>query len=127
MQLTNPFEIVPALKFGLIFGVVLFLAQLAQRAFGDAGLYAVAVLTGLTDVDAIGLVVASLVSDKVQLPALGAITITLAVVSNTVVKAGFVATMGSPQLRRIAIVAFGFMFLAAGSGIVGLWFLARGG
>lgn len=126
VDLTNPFEIGPAIKFGLLFGIVLFLAQVAQALFSDAGLYGVAVLTGLTDVDAIGLAVANLVADGKQLAVTGAITVTLAVLSNTAVKAYFVATMGTKRLRNIAILAFALMFLAAGLGIVGLWFLARG-
>ncbi|MCA8926105.1 MAG: DUF4010 domain-containing protein [Planctomycetes bacterium] len=117
VALQNPFEIGPALKFGALFGVVLFLAQVLQELFGDAGLYALSVLTGLTDVDAIGLAVASMVSDGDR-PALGGMTlIALAAISNTVVKGGFVATLGSPQLRRMALGWFAGMAAAAGGGI----------
>ncbi len=120
VPLKNPFEIGPAIQFGILFGVVLFVAQIAQGFFGNTGLYAIAVLTGLTDVDAISLAVADLVSTGAQPVIAGAITIALAAISNTLVKGGFVATMGSPQLRRITLLSFGLMFAAAALGIAGL-------
>jgi uncharacterized membrane protein (DUF4010 family) len=120
VPLKNPFELGPAFQFGLLFGVVLFFAQVAQQLFGDAGMYGIAVLTGLTDVDAISLAVANLVADGGQLAKAGAITVALAAVSNTVVKGGFVATLGSPQLRKITLLAFGLMTLAAAAGIAGI-------
>jgi uncharacterized membrane protein (DUF4010 family) len=120
IPLKNPFEIGPAIQFGVLFGVVLFIAQIAQGFFGDTGVYAVAVLAGLTDVDAISLAAADLVSTGSKPVVSGAITIALAAISNTLVKGGFVATMGSPQLRKITLLSFGLMTAAAGLGIVGL-------
>ena len=118
VQLKNPFEVGPALQFGLLFGVVLFLAQVVQRLFGEAGLYGLAVLTGLTDVDAIGLAMADVVRAGEQTAAIGAITITLAVISNTLVKGGFVVGAGAPQLRRVGTISFGLMVLGAICGVV---------
>ncbi|MGE0710550.1 MAG: DUF4010 domain-containing protein [Planctomycetota bacterium] len=120
----NPFEVGPALKFGLLFGVVLLVAQAAQQRFGQGGLYAVALLTGLTDVDAIGLATANLVADGDQAVLVGAVTIALAVLSNTCVKGFFVFSAGSPALRRLALTAFGLMGLAAAAGIGLLFFLS---
>ena len=40
------------------------------------------------------------------------------------VKGAFVMG-GSSQLRRIAMLAFGLMFLAAAAGIIGLWLMMR--
>lgn len=117
VKLENPFRIGPALKFGAIFGVVLLLAQALERAFGDAGLYALAVVTGLTDVDAIGLTVAGLVADGDQAALAGATLIALAAISNTVVKGGFVAVLGSPALRREALGWFVAMIVACAAGI----------
>ena len=77
-------------------------------------------LAGLTDVDAISLAAADLVSTGSKPVVSGAITIALAAISNTLVKGGFVATMGSPQLRKITLLSFGLMTAAAGLGIVGL-------
>ena len=53
VKLKNPFELGQAIKFGLLYGVVLFVAKAAQTYLGSGGLYASSVLAGLTDVDAI--------------------------------------------------------------------------
>ena len=51
-----------AIKFGLLFGVVVLIAKAAQVYLGDAGLYLAAGIAGLTDVDAITLAMADLAS-----------------------------------------------------------------
>ncbi|RMG11725.1 MAG: DUF4010 domain-containing protein, partial [Planctomycetota bacterium] len=121
VPLKNPFELGPALQFGFLFGAVLFAAEVAQGFFGDAGLYAVAVVTGLTDVDAIGLAVANMVADGSQATSVGAITIALAATTNTLVKGGFVVTAGSARLRKITLLSFGIMAAAAAGGIALIW------
>lgn len=123
VTLENPFEIGTALKFGLLFGVVLLLAQVGQGLFADRGLYLVAILTGLTDVDAIGLAVANLVRDEKQALSPAGVTVTLAVLSNTAVKAYFAATLGSAELRKTTLGVFALMFLTAGGGIAVLLLL----
>jgi uncharacterized membrane protein (DUF4010 family) len=60
VTIRNPFELLPALKFGLLLVVVMLMAKGFQQWFGDAGLYAVAAISGITDVDAITLSVARL-------------------------------------------------------------------
>ena len=124
VKLKNPFEIGPALKFGLLFGAVLFAAQIVQALFGRAGLYGLAVVTGLTDVDAIGLAIAEMVRQE-DLPLLtAATTVTLGVISNTVLKGGLVVATGHRDLRWLAVISFGLMLLAAGAGLGALWVLA---
>src|SRR6266498_3958168 len=51
----NPSELKSALVFGLIYAVVLFVVAAVKELYGSRGLYAVAALSGLTDVDAITL------------------------------------------------------------------------
>jgi uncharacterized membrane protein (DUF4010 family) len=124
VRLSNPFELRPALKFGALFGLVLLASQAAQGLFGNAGLYVVAVLAGLTDVDAISLATANLVSSGRQDLLAAATTIVLAVASNTLVKAGFALVLGAPQLRRIVGLAFGLMLAAAAGGLVAVRLLS---
>ena len=65
----NPFELGQAIRFGLLFGVVTFVAKAAQVYLGDAGLYLAGALAGLTDVDAIALSMAQLAqSDPASRP-----------------------------------------------------------
>lgn len=117
VTLKNPFEVGPALKFGAVFGAVLLLAQVLQALFGDVGLYVLAVVTGLTDVDAISLAMANMVAAGTREPPTAATMIALAALSNTLLKAVFVASLGHPRLRKLALGAFGLMLLAGGAGL----------
>jgi uncharacterized membrane protein (DUF4010 family) len=109
----NPFELGVAIRFGLIFGVITFVAKAAQVYLGDAGLYLAGAIAGLTDVDAIALSMSQLsLADPVNAePASRAIVI--AVASNTLFKAGMVASLGAPGLRRVILGATGVILLAA--------------
>ncbi len=60
VALANPFELGPAIKFGILYAVILVVAKAARFYFQDAGLYAAAVVAGLADVDAITLSMAEL-------------------------------------------------------------------
>jgi uncharacterized membrane protein (DUF4010 family) len=110
----NPFELGEAIRFGLLFGVITFAAKAAQVYLGDAGLYLAGAIAGLTDVDAIALSMSQLArSDPGNALAAGR-TIVIAVASNTIFKAGMVAFLGAPGLRRIILAASG-VILAAGA------------
>ena len=61
--LKNPFELGPALRFAALLVLILLLVEGARRWFGDAGIYLVSLLAGLTDVDAITLSLASKARD----------------------------------------------------------------
>ncbi|MCB8745577.1 MgtC/SapB family protein [Rhodoferax sp. U2-2l] len=117
---SNPFELSEAIKFGLLFGVVVLLARAAQLYFGDAGVYVASAVAGLTDVDAITLAMADLVKvDPASLP-LGARAVVMAVLANTVAKSAMVLGLGSSELRRLMLpVSLGLLALGA----AGLWLL----
>jgi uncharacterized membrane protein (DUF4010 family) len=59
-NLTDPFRLSPALKFGAFFAFILLISKLSGIYFGDAGTYAASVVAGLADVDAITLSLATL-------------------------------------------------------------------
>ena len=83
---SNPFELDQAIKFGLLFGVVVLVAKAAQVYLGDAGLYLAAGVAGLTDVDAITLAMANLAhSDSANL-ATAARAIIIEIMENTITK-----------------------------------------
>lgn len=110
---SNPFELGEAVKFGLIFGVVTFVAKAAQVYLGNAGLYLAGALAGLTDVDPIVLSMANLSQGDAAMTGAAARAILIAVLSNTLVKTGMAVSLGSPELRRsflpsaIALLAVG--------------------
>ncbi|MCP3956493.1 MAG: DUF4010 domain-containing protein, partial [bacterium] len=114
MDFKNPFELGPALTFGLLYGVILLVSRLAQTWLGDGGVYASAVLAGLTDVDAITLSMAELSQPGGDLDlGVAARGVTLAAMSNTVVKGGLILTSGGAALKRAMLPGFVMILLAA--------------
>jgi len=109
----NPFELGEAIRFGLLFGVITFAAKAAQVYLGEAGLYLAGAIAGLTDVDAITLSMAQLARGDAASAEPAARTIVIAVASNTLFKAGMVAFLGAPGLRRILLAATGVILMAA--------------
>ncbi|MEO7412119.1 MAG: MgtC/SapB family protein [Opitutaceae bacterium] len=108
---TNPSELKPALVFGLLYALVLLGVAAANEYFGRNGLYVAAVISGLTDMDAITLSVAQLVKSAEIVPGTGWRLILVAAMANLAFKTATVAALGErPLLRR---VAFGFGAAAA--------------
>lgn len=120
-EIKNPTEIRTAAAFGLIYGVVLFLSTWLSDIAGTSGLYAVALISGLTDVDAITLSSLRLFElDKLQ--ATEAVTaISLSILSNIGFKLGLVYFIGSTLLTRECIS--GMLATAAGIGLALLFFI----
>lgn len=100
----NPFELGPALTFGLIYAVILLVANTARIYLGNTGIYLSSIASGLADVDAITLSLAELSRDAHDLDLQTASRgIVLAAVSNTLVKGGIVLGMGSMMLRKVIL------------------------
>jgi uncharacterized membrane protein (DUF4010 family) len=66
VQFANPFSIAPALKFALLFVLILFVSKAALDFIGARALYLTAVFAGLTDVDAITLTIARLARESLD-------------------------------------------------------------
>jgi uncharacterized membrane protein (DUF4010 family) len=111
VEASNPFELWPAIQFGLLFGFILLISKAAQEYAGTAGVYLSSAVAGLTDVDAITLSLSNLAGDAIS-NRVAARGITLAALANTSVKAAIAATAGSSGLRRLTLPIFGAMILA---------------
>jgi uncharacterized membrane protein (DUF4010 family) len=95
---------------------VLLAVAFARDRFGTAGLYTVAALSGLTDVDAITLSTSRLVDGGHLAAGDGWRAILLAILTNLVFKAALVAILGSRRmLGRVAVL---FAAALAGGGVV---------
>jgi uncharacterized membrane protein (DUF4010 family) len=116
----NPTELRSALLFGFIFAVVLFAVAATKAHFGGKGLYLVAGLSGLTDVDAITLSTSQLVKSGRIEAADGWRLILLALMSNLVFKWLVVAALGSRQLLSKVALVYG-VAVATGAGVLLLW------
>ena len=122
LAMGNPTELCPALGFGLIYAVVLLAAAWLSDWLGNRGLYAVALVSGLTDVDAITL--SSLRLHNLDRLPVGILVnvITLAVLANLVFKSLLTLAIGGWHMARHAIAGMG----AAGLGLVAAWAIIRG-
>jgi uncharacterized membrane protein (DUF4010 family) len=112
VRVSNPFELGPAIKFGLLYAAVLLVAKAAQFYLQEAGVYLASALAGLTDVDAITLSMAELAGEPggVTLPT-AARAVVLATISNTIVKGGIAMSAGSATLRRALLPPFVLMLV----------------
>jgi len=97
MPVTNPFSLWSAIQFALLFAVVLLLVKLMEQYAPGQGLYWLAALAGLTDVDAISLSLADYVS-RGQSVQLAAVAIAIAIFSNSLVKTAMVWLVGTKAL-----------------------------
>jgi uncharacterized membrane protein (DUF4010 family) len=118
VALRNPFSLSSAIRFALLFAVVLLVVKLVQTYFPGSGLYAVSALAGLTDVDAITLSVASSARDGSVAPHMAVTAIVIAALTNTIVKAGFVLSIGSPALKRRTGSVVGLLLAGAIASLV---------
>jgi uncharacterized membrane protein (DUF4010 family) len=117
---TNPTELKSALTFAALYAVVLVLVAAAQRYLGSSGIYAVAAVSGLTDMDAITLSTSRLVvSGKLDADAAWR-AIVLASMSNLVFKAVLAWVLGGRALFLRLLIPTGAVLLT-GIGLLIAW------
>ncbi|MHA1538035.1 MAG: MgtC/SapB family protein [Alphaproteobacteria bacterium] len=127
VMLRNPFEFGMALKFGLVLAGVMLLSRALNTWLGDPGIYLVALVSGVADVDAISLSLARLTSG---LGAGGGLSgggglgadvaatgIVLAVLSNTIVKVGIAAYAGGRAMALPVGLALAGCVAAGAAGL----------
>jgi uncharacterized membrane protein (DUF4010 family) len=111
---SNPFELGPAVKFGLLYMAILVVAKAAQTYLGDTGVYISSIVAGAADVDAITLSMAELSRAGGGLDLrTAAQAIVLAAMSNTITKGGIVLAVGASTLRRALLPALVLMPVTA--------------
>jgi uncharacterized membrane protein (DUF4010 family) len=95
--LQNPFRLRQALRLGLVYAVIRFVAAVAWDRFGSGGLLFSAGLSGLADVDAITISVARMHEQGLSSDlAVGAVT--FAAATNTLVKVGLALALGGARI-----------------------------
>jgi len=111
-ETSNPAELRTAIGFGLLYVIVLLGAAWMQDFAGSRGLYVVALVSGLTDVDAITLSSLRLFNVGQLSEHQTVVAIALAFISNITFKFGMVVFIGGWHLARY--VATGFVAMACG-------------
>jgi len=84
----------------------LLVSKITQLIFGKVGIYATSILSGLADVDAITLSMASLSKTGGISNFVATTAIFLATVSNTLVKAGMIYFLGNKKFGKIILGVF---------------------
>lgn len=109
----NPTELKSALLFGLAYSIVIFAVAAVRARYGDKGLYIVAALSGLTDVDAITLSTSQLVGSSRLDAGEGWRIIVVALMSNLAFKGATVAVLGHRHLFAIIGSLYGLALILA--------------
>lgn len=117
---SDPSDLKAAVVFGVLYAAVLFGVAAAREHFGDRGLYLVAALSGLTDMDAITLSTAQMMeAGRIDVDTGWRMMLTGGL-SNIVFKGCVAAALGSRRLLRRIAVLFGIS-LAGGAALLWLW------
>lgn len=111
----SPFQVLPAMKFALVIVVIKFIAGigLIYQHIIDPKIfyYVLGMISGLADVDAITMDMASKSVDG-RLPlVIAATTILIATISNNIVKASIALRMGEKSFGKMVFIGFGISTL----------------
>ncbi len=120
---TNPFKLLPAIKFGIVFTAVMFVANAARVYLGSGALLACSFLGGAAEMDA----VAFSVIDMNLKAGLGVRALVLALLfaslANTLTKGILVCVLGAKSMRRPIIPAV-VLICAVTGGLIGYFLMA---
>jgi uncharacterized membrane protein (DUF4010 family) len=116
----NPTQLKSALVFGVMYAAVLFALAAAKLYFGGQGLYYVAGLSGLTEMDAITLSTARMSQADPLVASFGWRLIVIAIMANMVSKTALAGLLGGRRLLLEMTILFAGP-LAGGAVILALW------
>ena len=105
LKLTNPFKLLFAVKFGLIFTAVLFASSVANNLLGNNGIYLASFIGGFASLDAAVLSVMDMSNKLLSINVISA-AILMAIGANTIFKMVLIGFGGSKELRTYTSKAF---------------------
>ncbi len=119
VEINNPFSLWAATRFAALFALVQLVLALGQQYLPKSGVYTIAALAGLTDVDAITLSMAQQARADGGAVPIAVTAIAIAAVTNTLVKAGMATFMGKRLAKPVlagtgAILGVGAVALMLG-------------
>lgn len=111
---TNPFKLLPAIKFGIVFTCVMFVANAARVYLGSGALLACSFLGGAAEMDAVAFSVIDM-NLKAGLPVRELVLALLfASLANTLTKGILVCVLGAKAMRRPIIPAVVLICIVTG-------------
>jgi uncharacterized membrane protein (DUF4010 family) len=114
----NPFSIRPALEFGVVFTIVMLVTRIAKHYAGYGGQMVVSAISGLVDVTAISVTLASFVQSGTSPARDAVIGLTLAHAVNAIFKSGVARTSHQPAFYLRLMAGFVIMFAVGAAAIV---------
>ncbi|WP_299824361.1 MgtC/SapB family protein [uncultured Pontibacter sp.] len=114
----NPAQFKTALVFGAVYAIVILATAFAKDQLGNKGLFIVAIISGLTDVDAITLSTSRLMNIGNLEEQTGWKVILVAALSNLTFKGALVGFLGNRQVFARVAVLFGIVLVG---GLLVLW------
>ncbi len=119
-KLSNPLSLKLAIKFALLYGVIVFLIK-AVSIWGDgSGFYPIAFFSGLTDMDAIALSLANEHTAQSVTLDMAAGGIVIGALANSIFKTGLGVWLGHTNIRKPLLIGMIPMILAGIIGFVAL-------
>jgi uncharacterized membrane protein (DUF4010 family) len=113
-QIQNPLELTVALRFGAFLAIIVLLTKALQEYFGEAGIFLMAAVSGIADVDAINLTLSRLSHEELT-SHLAATGIIIASAVNSVVKGALAGFIGGKSLGLRAALP---LVVAAAAGLL---------
>lgn len=118
VQQEPPTDMRAPIIFGLLYALVLLAVAYGRDRMGDSGLYLVAAISGLTDMDAITLSTARLTQAQQLGPELGWRVILVGVLASLVFKGALAGILGGMQLFLRVAAAFAVVMAAGGAALL---------
>ncbi|MBC8133563.1 MAG: DUF4010 domain-containing protein, partial [Deltaproteobacteria bacterium] len=105
MGLQNPFALLPALKWAMLLAVTLVFVAIAQQRFGVSGVFVVAALAGIADMDAVNIAMNRQAAAGTLNVNLAVLAITVAALASIVTKIVIVLASGGRRFgQQVALV-----------------------
>lgn len=117
---TNPFKLLPAIKFGVIFTCVMFVANAARVYLGSGALLACSFLGGAAEMDAVAFSVIDMNLKSGLAVRELVLALLFASLANTITKGGLVFFLGAKSMRRPILPAVVLICLVT-AGLIGYY------
>ncbi len=106
LELNNPTEMRTALIFGVVYAVVMLATAWLSDLFGQSGVFLVALVSGITDLDAIALSSFNMFNSGRLSVFDVALAVAIAIASNSAFKFSLIVSLGGKELARICAPMF---------------------
>jgi uncharacterized membrane protein (DUF4010 family) len=103
LDISNPLDLKSAIRFGIVFVLVLLVSRAAQIYFGNTGILISSLVSGLADVDAIALSVSELSRSGGLEVSVASQAVIIATAANTLSKGVIVLAGGDSKLRKVIL------------------------